>query len=180
MSIAHLVLANLGALLFVGMFRLQRHVLPSTYFSAIPLVYGVAAGVKYSLFLVRLVLVAAFSAVAFAVVQDALVTAYAVGLGSLLVVWPGMLYPEYLEWYARERIWAAWLLFLGFIGICVGASLLAVAAVVWAKPEAFAYYDSLRQPGAGFGFFMSVVVGLALAKAWTHAARWMGEERDFS
>jgi len=129
MSMGQAAGAFLIALLFVGMFQIQR-LIKGYYFGFGELVYGVRASIEPLAFLVKALMIAFFATLSFSVTHAEAVTIAGVTLGSFLIVWPAVLHPG-IEGTSSQR----WYLYGSFL-VFVGGSYALATAGVWAYAQA--------------------------------------------
>lgn len=130
------------ALLFVGMFQIQR-LIKGYYFGFGELVYGVRASIEPLAFLLKALMIAFFAVLCFSVTHAEAVTIAGVTLGSFLIVWPAVLYPG-IEGTSSQR----WYLYASFLVFAGGSYALATAGV-WAYAEAAPVTAGIPSSGPG-------------------------------
>jgi hypothetical protein len=155
---ADLSLALGVTILFLVMFRLQRALDRDYYFSLGELIYGIRASIAPLAFALRALLIFAFALVGFVVLRRTFPVYFGVGLGSFLIVWPGVVVPiavEPLLYHRRKLVLFAYFMFVAFSLLLTRVAEFAYAALA---PSLSLYAVTWRDPARLISFLGDKVV----------------------
>lgn len=132
------------AFLYVGVFRVQAKIDPQNYFGFGELLYGLRVSIKPLAFLIKALIIFVFSIFSFIIVKNDILVMLGIGVGSFLLVWPGILYNNVLDYKLRKRRKLVITVYVIFIILSVVISWFGIIVSVFIKPLTIEYVKSFN------------------------------------
>lgn len=143
-TVCDLLKSLIIAFLYVGIFRVQAKIDPQNYFGFGDLLYGLRVSIKPLAFLIKALVVFVFSIVSFIIVKNDILVMLGIGVGSFLLVWPGILYNNVLDYNLRKRRKLVITVYVIFIILSVVISWFGIILSVFIKPLTIEYVKSFN------------------------------------
>lgn len=163
-TVYDLIILLIISFIYVIIFRIQAKVDPANYFGFGELFYGLRVSIKPLHFCIKAIIIFLFSIISFLTIKNDILVMLGIGVGSFLLVWPGMLYDQNLHYKFKNRKKIVIIIYFIFIFLSIVISWLGIITLSYLKPMTIEYVKSFNFVSRLFAFIMDGLLFALLSK----------------